>query len=96
MGQPPWATGASILAIIDDGGLPANVQLRDGQDLAFVNFDSPLDTTVPQTFAYVPATVDRTVDLHLIAGSVQGPESGMDPIRPNMVRVTTSGGVADY
>ena len=47
----------------DRPGVEANVQLRDGSDVAFVNFAPPLDTTVPQVFTFPPASVDRTATL---------------------------------
>ncbi|MFP5370239.1 MAG: hypothetical protein ACLGI3_05765, partial [Actinomycetes bacterium] len=77
--------GAGILVIYDDG-TDAIIQLRDGSDLAFVNFAPPLDTTVPQTFEFAPAPVERQATLDLFAASVAD-----DADRPNAVDVTVAG-----
>lgn len=90
------ANGASLVVVIDDGGPLATLQLVDGQDLAFVNFAGPLRTTVPQTFAFAPTTMDRTAHLTIIAGSVAGRTSTMGPDRPNIIRVTSGGVTTDY
>lgn len=81
--------GAGIIAIYDDGGAKAGIDLVDGNDLAFVNFDSPLDATVPQTLTFEPAPVERVVTLSLFASSVAGPD--VPEHRPNAVYVTVDG-----
>lgn len=80
--------GAGMFVIYDDG-TAAEIQVRDGLDLAFFKFTSPLDATVPQTFVIVPEDSDRTGDLVILAGSV-----GVG--RPNEVTVTTSAGVQSF
>jgi hypothetical protein len=80
--------GAGLLVIFDDG-TTSDVQLRDGQDLAFLNFAPPLDATVPQTFDFDPADSDRIGNLNLFACDV---EDG----RPNTIRVTVDGTVTDF
>ncbi len=80
--------GASIIVVIDEGGVQKNISVFDGQDLAFINFAPPLDTTVPQVYNFAPSAFPRVADITLLAGSVQGPASGADPIRPNLVRIT--------
>ena len=42
--------GAGLLVIYYDGST-TEIQLRDGNDLAFINFAPPLDTTVPRHLA---------------------------------------------
>ncbi|MGE3165720.1 MAG: SdrD B-like domain-containing protein, partial [Planctomycetota bacterium] len=88
--------GASILAVINEGGRNSVIDVRDGQDLAFINFAPPLNTTVTQSFNFAPAAVDRTAELTLIAGSVEGPKSGSDPMRPNIARVVVGGVTTDF
>ncbi len=76
--------GCSLVVITDDG-TAAELNLRDGLDMAYFGFQPTLDATVPQTFAVTPADFDRDADLLLLAASV-GEE------RPNRVLVTTSQG----
>jgi hypothetical protein len=82
-------SGAGVLVIYDDGSSPADIQLRDGQDLAFVNFDPPLDTTVAQTFVFPAAGLDRVADLVFFAASV-----GTD--RPNAIIVAINGSITEF
>lgn len=88
--------GLSIVVIVDDGSASAGVQVKDGQDLAFINFAAPLDTTVAQTFSFDAAAIDRDTELLILAGSVEGPFSGSEPNRPTIIRVTSGGVVTDY
>ncbi len=78
--------GAGVMVIYDDGSLPADIQVRDGLDLAFINFANPLNSTVPQTFNFAAASVDRTANLAMFFGSVSN-----RGFRPNSIEVTTSG-----
>ncbi len=87
--------GATILVITDDGSPPYEIKINDGQDLAFLLFAPPLDTTVPQTYTFAPAEFPRMVDVVIVAGSVEGPASGMGPIRPNVIRITMNGSTMD-
>jgi hypothetical protein len=77
--------GAGIAVIYDDGS-DADLQLRDGLDLAFFDFAPPLDTTAPQTYTFDPEATDRAATLSLFAASV---EDGRP--RPNAVDVTVGG-----
>ncbi|MEM7167968.1 MAG: SdrD B-like domain-containing protein [Planctomycetota bacterium] len=86
--------GASIIAIIDEGDPDSFLGVRDGQDLAFANFSPPLDTTVAQTFTFAPEPDVRQAEVTVIAGSIQGTNSG--PIRPSILRVTTGGVTTDF
>jgi hypothetical protein len=76
-------SGAGVLVIFDDGS--ADIQIRDGLDLAFFNFPEPRQTTVPQTFSFVPSSSDRVADLVIFATSVGGSD------RPNSIVITVDG-----
>lgn len=76
--------GAGVVVIYDEGTTPASIGVRDGVDLAFVNFASPLDTTTPQTFTFPAASSARTATLGVMAASVE-------PNRPNAIDVTVGG-----
>ena len=39
-----------MLVIYDDGSGLAEIQVYDGVDLAYFEFEPPLDTTFPRTF----------------------------------------------
>ncbi len=75
--------GAGILVIYDDG-TSSEIQLLDGQDLAFDGFSGDLKVTVPQTFNFTPSNVDRPASLGFFAGSVA-------ENRPNVIRVNING-----
>ncbi|MCB9871860.1 MAG: hypothetical protein H6836_04475 [Planctomycetes bacterium] len=76
--------GLGLVAIIQDGAAAADIQLRDGNDNAFVNFPEPRKSTVPQVFTFAAAAVDRTASLSYLVGSV-----GAN--RPNVIQVTIGG-----
>ncbi|MGQ0678380.1 MAG: choice-of-anchor P family protein [Actinomycetota bacterium] len=76
--------GASVVVIFDDGSAPANLQIRDGNDVAFANFSPPIDTTVAQTFNFPASVQDRTADLTLMVGNVEQD-------RPNSIKITVGG-----
>lgn len=80
--------GASLLVIYDDGSDPTEIGVKDGLDLAFYNFDPPLDSTEPVTFDFTAAAEERTATLILQASSV-----GDD--RPNVVDYEFDTGEAD-
>jgi len=68
--------GAGVLVIIDDNsGSSSDLQIRDGQDFAFIGITDPPEgqVTVPQTFTFTPASVQRTANLILFVGSVEAP-----------------------
>ncbi len=62
--------GAGIIVIFDNGQ-SANVQLKDGNDLAYFQFAPPLDTTVTQTFTFEPATINRIATISMFFSSVR-------------------------
>jgi hypothetical protein len=78
--------GAGVLVIFDDGSDAAEIDVRDGLDLAFINFPEPRKSTIAQTFNFTPADVDRTASLPMFFGSVS-----KDGIRPNSIEVTVGG-----
>lgn len=87
--------GAGVMVIYDDGST-ANIQLRDGNDLAFKNFASPLNTTNAQTFTFAPETSDRNASLPMFFSSVDGSISGNGLDRPNAIEVTVGGSTTVY
>jgi hypothetical protein len=80
------SNGAGALVIFDVGSGSAAIDVRDGNDLAFIDFAPPLDTTVAQTFTFPGSTVDRTADLVLFVHSVADNRD-----RPSAVDITTNG-----
>ena len=76
--------GIGMMVIYDDG-TEADLQVLDGLDLAFYQFDDPLDATVPQTFTFAAEDGDRMARMVIYAGSV-----GFE--RPNGILLTTSAG----
>jgi hypothetical protein len=83
-GENDENNGATILVIYEDE-TAANIELRDGLDLAYFDFDSPLNATVPQTFNFPAEGANRVADLVIFAGSVGAG-------RPNQIKVTTASG----
>ncbi len=80
--------GAGILVIFDEGGTAAQIGLRDGNDLAFIDFSPPLDAVVEQTFNFAPATFARQADLAFFVGSVA-------LNRASIIRIETGGEVTE-
>ena len=76
--------------VFDDGSDLSTIEIRDGVDLAFINFTEPRKSTIPQTFTFPPAAVDRTANLDMFFSSVSGTLSGFG-FRPNSIEVTTDG-----
>jgi hypothetical protein len=62
--------GVGVLVIYSAPDRQAELQLRDGLDLAFFLAPEPLDATTPQTFLFEPTADARTADLLLFCGSV--------------------------
>ena len=78
--------GAGILIIFEKGP-NANIQLRDGNDLAFKDFAPPLDTTVAQTFKFDPVGTDRMADLTMFFSSVRDAVG----FHPTVIEITVNG-----
>jgi len=84
------ANGAGILVIYDDGSDEAAIEIRDGIDLAFINFSEPRGSTIPQTFTFAAAPDMRTATLSLFFSSVAGAISTGNQ-RPTSIEVTVDG-----
>jgi LPXTG-motif cell wall-anchored protein len=90
------ADGAGLVVIYSHPGEARDLFLVDGNDIAFADFEPPRDTTVPQTFDFAPADVDRTAELSVLTASVHDPAprpnpSGNQRNRPNALEVTSGG-----
>jgi hypothetical protein len=89
------ADGAGILVIFDDGSNIATIDIRDGNDYAYLlesgSLPASYKTTDPQTFAFAPAAFARTAQLSLFFSSVAGSAS-TGGFRPNAVEVSIDGG----
>ena len=81
--------GAAVLVIYERGNQAADIVVRDGNDLAYIDFNPPLDTTVPQTMTFAPDVAVRDAALTLFVADVE-------QCRPNIVRVTIDGLSTDY
>lgn len=86
------SNGAGVLVIYDDGTTPAEIDLRDGVDLAYFNFPDPRRDTIPQTFAFPAAPMARTANIIVFASSVEGAASG-EADRPDSIEVSIDGNV---
>jgi hypothetical protein len=75
--------GVGIIVIYSDG-FSAEIDIRDGIDVAYFDFPGDRQVTVPQTFTFVAVPVDRTAKLAIFAGSV-------GENRPNQIKVTVDG-----
>jgi len=80
------ANGAGLFVIYDDGTQLAEIDLRDGLDLAYINFPEPRKSTIQQTFTFRPAATPRMAEIVLFASSVEGAVSG-GIVRPNSIEV---------
>ncbi|MCB9850919.1 MAG: hypothetical protein H6817_09485 [Phycisphaerales bacterium] len=80
-----WAnSGAGIVVLYDDGVSLADTQVLDGVDVAFYQFPEPRQNTLPQTFTFDAADVDRVAKLGLFVGSVL-------PDSPHTIDITVAG-----
>ncbi len=81
--------GAGLMLIYDDNSMSeAEITVKDGNDLAFYRFASPLDTTVAQTFTFEKSDESRVAQLNLFFSSVNGSASGSHGFRPSAIEVT--------
>ena len=87
--------GAGVIVIFDDGSPASQIDVRDGSDFAFVNFASPLNATVAQTFDFTSANVDRVGIVDLFVGSVAD-DTGFYGFRPSSFEVSVSGDTATF
>jgi hypothetical protein len=88
--------GAGVMVIYDDGSGTADIQIRDGLDLAFIYFPEPRKSTVPQTFNFPPSAEERTGNLAMFFSSVAGSISGAGADRPTSIEVTIGGTTTFY
>jgi hypothetical protein len=79
--------GAGIIVIFEKGD-KSDIQIKDGNDLAYFDFDPPLDTTVKQTFTFEPATINRKADLSMFFSSIFQEGQGF---RPTVIEVKVDG-----
>jgi hypothetical protein len=93
---PGFANGASVVVIYDDGGISAEIAIRDGNDNAFLGFEGDLKVTVPQEFSFAPEPAARTADLTVLVGSVESPDWEPSSPRPNRVLVTINDGEQEF
>jgi len=84
------SNGAGVLVIYDDGSSEAFIDVRDGSDLAYIDFANPLDGTVLQMFTFPPEDKDRTAMVNLFFASVSGTASGFG-LRPTAIEIATGG-----
>jgi len=84
------ANGAGIFVIYDDGTTTAEIDLRDGLDLAYHAFPEPRQNTITQTFNFPAAPMMRKADIVIFASSVEGTASGEDH-RPDSVEIVVDG-----
>jgi hypothetical protein len=82
--------GAGVIVIFDDGSPASQIDVRDGNDFAFIHFASPLDVTVAQSFNFTPENSDRVGILDLFVGSVAD-DTGVLGFRPSSFEVTVDG-----
>jgi hypothetical protein len=82
--------GAGVIVILDDGSTDASIDVRDGSDFAYINYEGSLQTTVPQTFSFKKSNRDQTAQVSLFFGSVSGSASG-GSFRPTAIELTTNG-----
>lgn len=87
--------GAGILVVVDDGINTTDLQLKDGNDFAFIHFAPPLNTTEQVTFNFAAAPVQRTASLNLFVSSVarEDPSGGIG--RPSIIEISIDGLLAD-
>ena len=82
--------GAGLLVIVDDGQGNSNIQIRDGNDYAWLRNGRPLQvqTTEPQTYMFDMADEERMAKLWLFAADVGVID---DVARPNAIDITVNG-----
>ncbi len=81
--------GAGLFVVFTDGDfLETNIQLVDGNDLAYRFFQSPRNAMANQTFTFLPSASERTANITMFFSSVRGLLSTGGLIRPNQVVIT--------
>jgi hypothetical protein len=87
--------GAGVLVTYDDGSVNSQIDVRDGNDFAMINWPPPLDATVAQTFNFAQSNTDRVGSLEMFVGSVSD-DTGVYGFRPSSFEVTTGGTTAVF
>jgi hypothetical protein len=89
--------GIGVLVVYSETSKePSEIDVRDGIDLAFINFEEPKKSTVAQAFSFAAADMARTATLSMFFSSVQGPVSMGGTPRPTSIEVTVAGKVTVY
>jgi hypothetical protein len=83
--------GAGVVVIYSQGGVVNDLQVFDGNDIAFANFAPPRDTTVPQTYTFAPENRDRDAEIGLMAASTHTTDTFESPPRPSALLYTVDG-----
>ena len=76
--------GAAVLVIYSTPSTLADIQIRDGNDFAFINLTGDAQVTIPQTFSFAPESSPRTATLTLFVGDGT-------PDRPDKMQITVDG-----
>jgi len=87
--------GAGVLVIYDDGAPKSQIEVRDGNDFAMINWPPPLDVTEAQTFSFAPVNRDRVGSVEMLVGSVSD-DTGSYGFRPSSFEVTVGGTTAVF
>lgn len=87
--------GAGVLVIYDDGSANSQIDIRDGNDFAMINWPSPLDVTELQIFNFAASNADRVGNLEMFVGSVAD-DTGVYGFRPSSFEVTVDGVTAVF
>ncbi|RDH84083.1 MAG: hypothetical protein DIZ80_08090 [endosymbiont of Galathealinum brachiosum] len=88
---PDETYGAGVLVIYDDGSAESQVDIRDGNDFAMIDWPIPLDATELQTFNFTASNADRIGSVELFVGSVYS-----SYFRPSSFEITTGGTTAVF
>lgn len=88
------SNGAGIVAIIDDGTNQV-IDLRDGNDAAWIGLAPPLKDMAPVTYTFDAAASDRTATLDMFFSSVTGSFS-TGILRPTSIEVESGGVTTVY
>jgi len=91
-----FANGAGVLVIIDDGSSTSNIEIRDGNDLAFIYWLPPKDTTAEQTFTFPASSEQRTGTISMLFSAVSGTNSSGGDFRPTAIDITVGGITVTY
>jgi hypothetical protein len=87
--------GAGILVIYDDGSPASQIDVRDGNDFAMINWPPTLDEIVPQRFDFPSANVDRVGIVDLFVASVSD-DTGVYGFRPSSFEIEVAGVTAVF